>query len=239
MDNTTRGPSPIYLLAGGGRSTRRNGDALLTQALASSGVPHPSVAYVGAASDDDESFFQMLSHSMRRCGAGQVTLAPLVGRRARPEKARAILDAADMVFISGGDVEAGMEVLEEKQVLPFLRQIYEGGRSFLGISAGSIMLAMQWILWEDPDDNTTASVFPCMGFAPLLCDTHGEAEGWEELQSLLRMAPDGTLGYGIPSGAGLRVGLNGTLEAMGDPVHRYTHQAGKVVRVADLPPQRP
>ena len=233
MDKTP-GPMPIYLLAGGRGARRKDGDPLLQRILASSGVPHPSVAYVGAASDDDRPFLLMLSTTMRRAGAGQVTLAPLVSKRAKLDKTRAILESADMVYISGGDVEAGMKVLEQRQILPFLRPLYEGGKPFFGISAGSIMLAQQWVRWEDPDDDSTAAIFPCMGFAPLLCDTHGEAEGWEELRALLELMPEGTVGYGIPSGGGLISYPDGRVEALGVPLHRYAHQSGVAVRMADL-----
>src|SRR5512143_4087198 len=163
------------------------------RALESCCVRRPSIAYVGAASGDSPSFFSMISAYLRRCGAGRITLAPLAGKRRKLEKTRAILESADMVFISGGDVEAGMEVLEERQILPFLRDLFERGKPFFGSSAGSIMLGRQWVRWKDPDDDATASLFPCMGLAPIICDTHGEAEEWEELRSLLRLAEEGTL----------------------------------------------
>ena len=235
MDKTP-GPASIYLLAGGRGSLRTDRDPLLTRVLASCGVAHPSIAYVGAASGDSQPFFSMISRYLRRCGAGRVTLAPLAGRRGKLEKARAILESADMVFISGGDVEAGMKVLKERQILPFLRELFERGRPFFGSSAGSIMLGWQWVRWEDPDDDATTSLFPCMGLAPIVCDTHGEAEEWEELRTLLRLTPEGTFGYGIPTGAGLCVCPDGTLEALGAPMHCYAHGGGAVVRSADLPP---
>jgi peptidase E len=208
---------------------------LLKHVLASCGVPHPSIAYVGAASGDSQPFFSMLSHYLRGCGAGHVTLAPLAGKQVRSEKTRAILEAADMVFISGGDVETGMEVLEKRQILPHLRHLFEKGKPFFGSSAGSIMLGLQWVRWKDPDDDATANLFSCMGLAPIVCDTHGEAEEWEELRTLLGLTPEGTLGYGIPTGAGLCVHPGGRLEALAAPVHCYAHSRGTVVRNPDLP----
>jgi len=234
--NAAPGPKPIYLLAGGPGARRSDGDPLMTKVLASCGVPRPSIAYVGAASGDNQQFFLMISDYMRECGAGQVTLAPLAGRRVKIEKTRAIVESADMILVSGGDVEAGMEILEERQILPLLRERYESGKSFLGISAGSIMLARQWVLWEDPDDDATASAFPCMGLAAILCDTHGEDEGWEELRTLLRLTEEGTFGYGIPSGAGLCVHADGALEALGAPVHCFAKRSDRVVHDTDLPP---
>ena len=233
------GPSPLYLLAGGGGPRRTQGDPLLARVLASGPVPSPSVAYVGAASHDDRSFFSMNEYSMQACGARQVVFAPMVSEWVKIERTRGILESADMVFISGGDVEAGMRVLEERGILPLLREMYLDGKPFFGLSAGSIMLARQWVRWEDPDDNSTASVFPCMGLAQLVCDTHSEADRWVELKVLLSRTPDGTLGYGIPSGAGLCVAPDGTVEAMGLPAHRYAHRAGKVVRTTDLPASSP
>jgi cyanophycinase-like exopeptidase len=197
-------------------------------------VRHPSIAYVGAASSDNRPFFSMISGYLRRCGAGRITLAPLSGKRSKLEKTRAVLESADMVFISGGDVEVGMKVLEDRQILPFLRELFEGGKPFFGSSAGSIMLGRQWVRWEDPEDDATANLFPCMGLAPIVCDTHGEGEGWEELRALLRLMPEGSLGYGIPAGAGLCVSPDGTLEALGAPVHCYKRRAGEVTRCADL-----
>ena len=232
---TPERPSPVHLLAGGPGS-RRRGDTLLNQVLESCGQPNPSVAYIGAASDDNPGFFSMISNHMRDCGAGHVTLIPFAGRRFNPGKVQAILESADMVFVSGGDVEAGMQVLEKRKILPWLHQLYTSGKPFFGLSAGSIMLAQQLVRWDDPTHDATARLFPCMGFAPLLCDTHGEDERWEELQTLLRLTPDGTLGYGIPTGAGLCVAQNGTVKAMGNPVHCYSHQNNTVIRLADLTP---
>ena len=47
------------------------------------------------------------------------------------------------------------------------------------------MLSRQWIAWSDPDDDATAAPFDCLGFAPLLCDTHAEEDDWNELRALL------------------------------------------------------
>jgi len=232
----TPGPAAIYLLAGGSgmRSTRK--DPLLTRAIASCGVSEPSIAYIGAASGDDRQFFKMISAFMRNCGAGDVKLAELAGRRVTIDRTRSILESADMIFVSGGDVEEGMEVLKEREMLPLLRMLHEGGTPFLGLSAGSIMLAREWIVWDDPNDDATSSTFPCMGLAQILCDTHGEGEGWEELRALMLLAPEGTFGYGIPAGAGLCVYPDGRLEALGDPVHCFAKIDRMVRRRANLEP---
>ena len=54
----TKSATPIHLLAGGPGS-RQKGNSLLKQVLASTGIPSPSIAYVGAASDDNREFFNL------------------------------------------------------------------------------------------------------------------------------------------------------------------------------------
>jgi peptidase E len=237
--SNVKGPAPIYLLAGGRGSRRDQNDSLIARAIAASGVAGPTIAYIGAASGDDKSFFKMIGDLMRACGAGDVVLAPLAGRRVKLDATRSILEKADMIFISGGDVEEGMEVLEERGMMPFLRELHAGGKPFFGLSAGSIMLAREWIVWDDPNDDSTSSAFPCMGFAPVLCDTHAESEGWEELRALLLISPEGTHGYGIPSGAGLVVRPGGELEALGAPVSCFAKIDRMVKRRSDLVPDAP
>jgi len=54
-------------------------------------------------------------------------------------------------------------------------------------------------------DDATAEIFPCLGIAPVICDTHGEEDGWEELQALIALEKDKTIGYGIVSGTAIKV----------------------------------
>ena len=134
---------------------------------------------------------------------GNVLLAPSAGAKADVREAREILDDADVVLVPGGTLKrAGMAVLGRQHLLPLLRERVRRGTVFVGLSAGSIMLCRQWVRWRDPKDDSTAEAFACMGFAPVLCDTHGESENWEELLALLRIGPPEAAGYGIPSGAG-------------------------------------
>ena len=234
----TVSPAPLFLLAGRPKTMPKGNrpDPLLQQVIEGCGKAHPGVAYLGSASGDNRDFFRMISVLLRNAGAGDVLLAPTAGARVDLGKTRDILENADAVLVSGGDVEAGMRVLGEKNLAPLLRARYDSGTVFVGLSAGSIMLCRQWVRWRDANDDSTAEAFPCLGLAPLLCDTHGEAEHWEELRALLRVAPPGAVGYGIPSGACLCVTPNGRPSAMGEPVHRFTMHEGKVTRIPDLEP---
>ncbi len=225
--------APLHLLAGGPASDRRHVTRLLALALASAGCQAPAVAYVGAASGDNAAFIRRIAGLLTDAGAGQVALAPSYGPAVLP-RFRGALDAARVVFISGGDVEAGMQTLHTVGTAPLLRQRFEAGVPFIGLSAGSIMLGHAWIAWRDADADTSAYVFPCLGLAPVICDTHAEDDGWSELRFLAARQPARTSVFGITTPAMLRVHPNGRLEAIGGPIHRFEKRDEKVVRVAGL-----
>src|SRR5262252_3342913 len=77
----------------------------------------PLVAYVGAASNDNAGFRHMLSAAFIGTGA-RLEPARLASPRAKVSTARKVLEDADLVFMSGGDVELGMKVLHERGVTP-------------------------------------------------------------------------------------------------------------------------
>ncbi len=230
-------PPPIYLLAGGPGSRRKGPDPLLQEVFALSGRREPSIAYVGAASDDDAGFLEWIAAMFKAAGSGPVRLAPMAARGADLDETRRILESSDIIYITGGDVEAGMAHLHRCRMAPHFERLYRAGKPFFGLSAGSIMLAREWVRWADPEDDATAERFACMGLAPVLCDCHAEADDWEELHALLKLEPERTIGYGIPSGGAIRVNADGVVEARGKPAVRLERSAGRVRILPALAPQ--
>jgi peptidase E len=225
---------PLYLLAGGHGPARRGPDPLLQEVFSQIEGKAPSIAYVGAASEDDRDFLKWISALFLKAGAGRVRLAPAASPGADRDEARRVLSESDLVFISGGDVEAGMRVLKSSGLTPVLKRLQKEGKPFFGLSAGSIMLARSWVRWSDPEDDTTAEKFACLNLAPVFCDTHAEEEDWEELKILLGLGHTArAIGYGIPSGGALRITPGGTVSALGKPAARFQYQAGVIV---PLPP---
>lgn len=228
---------PIYLLSGDSYHHRKTRDPLIREMFRETGKEHPSVAYIGTASGDDPGFFRMLESLFRRSGAGSVEMAHLHAADADLRQSRALLQRADVIFLSEGDVDLGMQVLRDRDVVSLLRDRFQDGAVFSGFSAGSILLSRQWVRWPDPDDDASAEPFDCLGIAPLVCDTHGEAYGWEELKTLLRLrAVAEETGYGIPTSMGLRVYADGKVEAIGGAVHRYAFRDGRVDNIGDTSP---
>ncbi len=228
---------PVFLIAGGQAMRKRTGpDPLLQAAIRRTGARQPAIGYVGTASGDDDAFRLWFARLLRKAGAGQVTLAPLCGRRGDPEKAKAVLGASDLVFISGGDVDEGMRHLRQKGMTGFLHRLHRSGTPFCGVSAGSIMLAQEWIRWRDPSNEASAELFSCLGLAPIRCDTHGEGEDWEELKALLGLSPTGAVGYGIAAGTAIVVEQDCTVSALGEEVSRFRKRADGVVPIESLVP---
>lgn len=203
----------VYLLAGSPGDRIRGADPAMRAFFDEVRAKKPHVAYIGTASGDDRGFFEALRARLVSSGAGEVDLAPLSGAAANPAVARRLLARADAVFVSGGDVAEGMGGLRAHPgIVTCLRQRFAAGVPFMGLSAGSIMLARGWVSWGDGAEKPDA-VLECLGFAPLYCDVHGEEDGWDELKTLLRLLPRNAVGYGIRAGGALRVS-EGVAEAI-------------------------
>jgi len=229
-------PKPVFLLAGGRAAVRVSPDPLFQTVFREYGVAYPVVAYVGAAHGDDRRFFGFISNLLLETGAGKVNHAVMCTERADLKKAEETLGSADLVFVSGGDVDEGMRVIEKRNMVGYLRQLYEDGKPFIGVSAGAIMLAKKWVRWKDPDDDSTPQLFPCLNIAPVVCDTHAEQDDWEELKMALKLSDDGEKGYGIVSGTAIKIHPDGEVQAIGGAAHQFIRKKGEVVRLPDIQP---
>ncbi len=235
-------PANVIHLIGGGPGAIMATRGHIKRAVASVGKKKPLVAYVGVASNDNVGFFKMLSAMFLGSGA-RLEMAKLALKTAKVSNARTLLEDCDIVFMSGGDVEHGMNVLNERGVADELRKLATAGKAFLGISAGSIMTCKQWVRFPD-DDDAKAEPFDCLGIAPVHMDAHSEGDGWPELRTLVRLLGkrDGeAVGYGVPSKGCLRVEINGgdkpKLKALGDAITRIgIDKAGAPVDKTPLKP---
>jgi peptidase E len=236
-----KNPTTIHLTGGGPGALlalRRH----FKSALAGVASKRPLVAYVGAASNDNAGFFTMIKTGLC-AGASPVRMrqAKAASPRASASDARALLDECDLVFVSGGDVEHGMNVLREKDLVKPLQKLADAGKPMFGISAGSLMLARDWVRFPD-DDPAKAELFPCLGIAPLHADAHDEADDWNELRVLVdllrRRGDEEPLGYGLTRKGGLRLAVSPSgakIEPIGTPIPRIGVRKNKVIDLAPLP----
>jgi len=221
-----QGPAPVYLLAGGMGSGRSSYAKVLKQIYARTGKDKPRIAYIAAASNDNRGFFYFISTFLKQAGTCDLKLAPLAGAKADPQKARAVIESADLVCLSGGDVELGMKLLAGGGVMDLLKKKFAEGTPFFGLSAGAIMLCRQWVAWSDSQDDSTAGLFDCLGFADLCCDVHDESGNWEDLRMLLKLSGEAATGYGIRTGGAIRVEPGGEFEVISGKIDRLVQRGG-------------
>jgi peptidase E len=234
-----RTPQRLRLI-GGGPGAMPAVRAHFKAALSDIPKERPLVAYVGVASDDNVGFRRMLTTELASSGA-RFEAAEIASPRASIPEARALLQECDLVFVSGGDVDHGMNVLAERALLEDFRSLCRQGKPMFGISAGSVMLAREWVRFPD-DDEAKAEIFECIGAVPLHVDAHSEDDDWSELRTLLgllsRRGEKGAIGYGLTVKGGLSVFVdeeNVSLQAMGTDIPRFVIRSGEVISEAPLP----
>lgn len=228
QDNTRR----AFLIAGGPGSGRAALINYMKLGLADCGKVSPRVVYIGAASGDSRPFFTSIAALLRSAGAGEVEMPRTASKRADSEAAKAAIQAADAVFITGGEVEDGMKWVKYHGLDEVMRAKFEAGTPFMGLSAGSIMMGEHWCHWDREGDDSTASLFDCLSFVPHTFDTHAEDEDWCELKAALRLLGDGAEGCGIPSRGMVVAYSDGRLENVGDVRLTFANHGGMIERIA-------
>jgi peptidase E len=229
----------LHLVGGGPGETlalQRHFEA----ALVALDAPRPVVAYVGVASNDNPGFQKMLTGKLALTGA-RFRPVHIASPRASIPEARALLDESDLVFVSGGDVDHGMNVLAERGILPHFRELASNGKPMFGISAGSVMLGREWVRFPD-DDDSKAEIFQCIGAVPFSVDAHSEDDDWSELRTLLglmkRRGDQDPVGYGLTTKGGIAVEVEDdrvlSMVALGTDIPRLVVRAGAVVHAEPL-----
>jgi len=220
---------PVFLCSGGPGANRAQQVADFKTVLDACGKPAPRVAYIGTAHLDTAYLWNMVRPMLQKAGAGAVEMVPIV-KKPDPAAARSLLQQADAVFLSGGEVEDGIRWLQKAGLVPLLNELYRGGVQFFGISAGCIMMGRHWVHWDKEGDDSTASLFDCLGFLPYTFDAHGEEEDWTELKCALRLLGPGAEGYGLSDGGFFTARAEGNLTAFRSGPAAYHNHNGIILR---------
>jgi peptidase E len=214
---------PVTLIAGQFGSRHFGTKPYLEDAVALARKDAPDALYIGAASGEDDSFGTALCALIAAAGAKDVIWPKLAVRFRDRAAAHRALEHVDFVFVGGGDVEAGMDVLKRARLVAPMRAAAARGVVFAGMSAGAIMLGERWVRWphaEAGDDE--AETYECLGIVPCSLDTHGEGDGWNETKSFAavraRELGRRAKAYGVTSGGALIVSGGGKMRARGQPV---------------------
>jgi cyanophycinase-like exopeptidase len=228
---------PTTLIAGKFGSRHFGTKPYLADAVRLTGKDKPVALYIGAASADDRGFGTALSALLKAAGVRRVVWPKLSpGKKKDASGARAALDEVDLVFVGGGDVEAGVQSLRDAGLVADLHAAADRGIVFVGMSAGAIMLGERWIRWpREGASDDEAETYECLAIAPCSLDTHGEGDRWQETQSFAavraRELGKKARAYGVPSGAALVIHCDGSMRALGEAVTVFAALPNKKAKV--------
>jgi cyanophycinase-like exopeptidase len=96
---------------------------------------------------------------------------------------------------------------------------YTQGAVLVGISAGAVQLGRYGIV-EAPDSPAT-ELIDVFSLVPLVIDTHDEGTNWERLSRTIHSLQGAATGIGIPSGGGVVVHPDNTIEPLRRPAHEF------------------
>ena len=145
---------------------------------------------------------------------------------------RAFLDAADVLLLAGGDVERGWRAFQASGVREAVERRYQAGAVLIGVSAGAVQLGTAG--WPEGDP---AAAFPTWGLAPFVVDAHAEDDDWSALRAVVRARGPGARGIGIPTGGGVILHPDHTLEAVRRAACEARREGEGLVDAVILPPE--
>lgn len=191
----------------------------------------PNVAYIGASNGDSPEAFAILMAALEQVPYQSVQLVSA----AFTQEDRKVLEAADVVVLAGGDVEAGWNVFKATGMREAILNCFSNGATLVGVSAGAIQLGTHAALKTDADSSRLVEMF---GLVRLIVDVHDEQNEWRTLSNTIHLLEGTMIGVGIPRGAGLVVHPDGVLEPVRQNVDEFIFNDGKVrhaILVPDLP----
>jgi cyanophycinase-like exopeptidase len=207
----------IFVLCGGHRRDFRESESLDRYVLTLLGDRQRLIVYVPTAGGDRQEGTRFAQY-YRSLGATQVVTAPVYTRDdAASAQTAALLRAAGMIYIGGGDPKRLLSVWQDSTALAALRDAAAQGTLILGNSAGAMAMG-RFIAWRsNPGDMALAGfdILPQVVALP-----HFDAE--QRLLALIRLAVawPGTVSAGIPEAGGLIIWPSGQVRNVG-PASAY------------------
>lgn len=124
---------------GGGDMPEGETEPIDREILAATDADSPTVLFVPTASGDDSEYCEgFLDHYGRRLGCETDVLTLLDADNAT---AAAKIDAADAVYVGGGDTGFMLDTWRTRGIDAHLREAWEGGTVLSGLSAGALCWA--------------------------------------------------------------------------------------------------
>jgi cyanophycinase len=192
----------------------------------------PRVAYIGASNGDSPEAYGILTAALEGIEIDSVHHVTA----AFTDEDREALEAADIVVLAGGDVEAGWNAFASTGMRDAILACYRNGATLIGVSAGAVQFGTHATVRTD---SSTSRLIETFGFVRLIVDVHDEADNWPNLSNTIHLLEGTAVGVGIRRGGGLMIHPDGVLEPIRQIVDQITYDNGKLrhaVIVPDLVP---
>ncbi|WP_082945591.1 Type 1 glutamine amidotransferase-like domain-containing protein [Mycobacterium sp. E2733] len=215
---------PLYLLADSQLLFWKRRERLLLEgALGGLARDTPvCAAYIGASNGDRPEYYEIFEAAMDAIG---ITDRRMIDSSFGPGD-RAFLDRARLIVLAGGDVRLGWDTFEKTGMKDVIVRRHAQGAVLVGISAGAVQLGRHGIV-ETPDP-CVSELLDVFDLVPMVIDAHDERGGWARLSRTVEQLAGSTTGLGIPSGGGVIVHVDGTIDPLRRPAHAFRFEGGRV-----------
>jgi cyanophycinase-like exopeptidase len=223
MTNSHTGPRPLYLLADSQLLFWKQGERRLLESMLEGIAGQPArAAYLGASNGDRPEFYEIFTAALGNVGW---TDCRMITGAFSPDE-RAFLERAQLILLAGGDVRVGWETFERTGIKEILLSRYAQGAALIGVSAGAVQLGRHALL-EDRSSAAT-ELTDMLNLTAAVVDVHDEANQWARLSNAVHLLEGAVIGLGIPTGGGLAVHPDATLEPLRHPVHEFVFDGTRV-----------
>lgn len=208
---------PLYLLADSQLLFwQRRGRLLLEAAVDGLARDTPlSAAYIGASNGDNPEFYGIFEAAVDAIGIAD---RRMIMSSFGPDD-RAFLHRAELIVLAGGDVRLGWDTFERTGMKDAILDRYAKGAVLFGVSAGAVQLGRYGVV-ETPE-SATIELHEFFKLVPLVIDTHDERAEWARLSRTIHLLEGAVTGLGIPSGGGVIVHPDATIEPLRRPAHEF------------------
>ena len=217
---------PLYLLADSQLLFWKRHDRPLLEAALDGlarGTPL-SAAYIGASNGDRREFYEIFEAAVDAIG---ITDRRMIDSSFGPDD-RAFLERAQLIVLAGGDVSLGWNTFEKTGMKDVILSRHAKGAVLVGISAGAVQLGRCGIV--DTPQSPAVELFDVFGLVPMVIDAHDEQAQWARLSRTIHSLKGAATGLGIPSGGGVIVHPDTTIEPLRRPVHQFRFEGTRVTQ---------
>jgi cyanophycinase len=217
VTQTAQQLQPLYLLADSQLLFWKRQDQLLLEA-ALDGLARdtpPSAAYIGASNGDRPEFYEIFETAV---DAISIADRRMIDSSFGPDD-RAFLERAQLIVLAGGDVRLGWNTFEKTGMKDVILSRYAQGAVLVGVSAGAVQLGRYGIV-ETPE-SSAAELLDMFNLVPVVIDAHDERAEWARLSRAIDSLEGAATGLGIPSGGGVIVHPDTTIEPLRRPADEF------------------